>query len=108
MTTYTLPMISRRDIRLSLRKRSLMMNVSEKNMDVLFTVIESGSDGITAREISNKCDMTIYSVRHSLDKLEGYQLIKRVPSLSSAKIKWVSDNNRIVQHSKFSAEKNIE
>lgn len=95
MAIYTLPAFFRRDMISYLRKQNMLMNVSVKNMDVLLAIIESGPDGISARDISNKCDMTIYSVRYSLDKLETCNLIIRTPSNTDAKIKWIPGKHLI-------------
>lgn len=108
MAIYTLPEFSRLDMVSSLHKRNLMVNVSEKNMNVLLAIIESGSEGITAREISNQCDMTIYSVRHSLDKLETCKLISRIPAVSAAKIKWISGKHLISVISSLQTRKIVE
>lgn len=64
------------------------VNSIAKMSRVLNTIMQSGTYGITTREISQRCDMTMYAVRRWLIRLEEKKIIRRV-SETTKTILWL-------------------
>lgn len=58
-------------------------NVKEKMVSVLQVVLEAGESGLTTRDIANKCDLSVYSARNWLIKLETDNVISRIEKVRS-------------------------
>lgn len=54
-------------------------NSAVKMSRVLHAIMQAGKHGISTREISEQCDMTIYAVRRWLIRLESEKIIIRKP-----------------------------
>ena len=52
---------------------------NEKMIDVLLSVMSSGENGVSTREVSNQCDLTIYAARNWLMRLERDGVVSRMP-----------------------------
>lgn len=59
-------------------EQKLKEKMKDKLIDVLRYVLESGEAGLTTRSIADRCDMSIYSARNWLMKLEESQVICRI------------------------------
>ncbi len=54
------------------------LHIKDKMKEVLMVVFNAGEEGITTREVADHCDMSVYSARNWLMKLEQEkQIIKK-------------------------------
>lgn len=60
-------------------------DINQKMIIVFTTILQAGSQGLTIREVSEKCDMTVYASRNWLIRLEKKRLIHRSNNTRNAK-----------------------
>ena len=68
------------------------VNVPEQEY-ILYVLKEHGPEGLLTRELADKCEMSIYKVRHLLLPLEKYGQVSRIKIKKHHK--WYFYNKRI-------------